>query len=344
MSDIFISYARQDQMLAKELAQYLQSLGFPVWWDTELLGSDDFNDVIHTELSKARAVVVIWSETSVKSAFVRDEARFALQKGKLVATKGPRLDVQRIPFGFQGQHTEDIANRDKIVRAIEKLGARRAPTKPAATQSEEELASWARVKNSNNPDELIAFLVAYPASGVQELAKTRLHHALLETTGPYPHGSSLSALLSGLVFRLPDFLPIGSSRWAAIGLASGYLLLAAALMALLVKIPGYFSINLVAKYGISAIDLGPALLTLIWLFLCLAVLTLAWVHFHKFVRQRLFAAGLIVVLSIAFLTYIFAYELSLNLDLYDRIYIGYLVSALAIGSLGYALLRMWQAR
>jgi TIR domain len=37
MSDVFISYARQDQMLAKELAHHLQPLGFQVWWDTELL-------------------------------------------------------------------------------------------------------------------------------------------------------------------------------------------------------------------------------------------------------------------------------------------------------------------
>src|SRR5262249_1031297 len=42
MPDIFISYERRDQPLAKELAEYLLSLGFPVWWDNELLGSDDF--------------------------------------------------------------------------------------------------------------------------------------------------------------------------------------------------------------------------------------------------------------------------------------------------------------
>jgi hypothetical protein len=87
MSGVVISYARHDQPVAKELAQYLQSLGFSVWWDIELLGADDFNDVIEAELTKARAVIVIWSEASVKSAFVRDEARYALQNGKLVATK-----------------------------------------------------------------------------------------------------------------------------------------------------------------------------------------------------------------------------------------------------------------
>jgi hypothetical protein len=90
MSDIVISYAHQDQSLVKKLAQYLQSLGFLVWWDTELLGSDNFRKVIGTELKEARAVIVIWSNASVESDFVCDEASFALQHRKLVATKDTR--------------------------------------------------------------------------------------------------------------------------------------------------------------------------------------------------------------------------------------------------------------
>ena len=89
MSDVFISYSRADQAQAKDLARYLNSLGYKVWWDTELLGSDDFNDVIYAALSKAKAAIVIWSKTAVRSHFVRDEARFALQNDKLIATKHP---------------------------------------------------------------------------------------------------------------------------------------------------------------------------------------------------------------------------------------------------------------
>jgi hypothetical protein len=131
MSDVVISYARQDQPLAKELAKHLQLLGFLVWWDIELLGCDDFNDVIHAKLLEARAVIVIWSSASVKSTFVRDEARLALKHRKLVATKARALNVDSIPFGFRGQHADDIDDYDKIVRAIEALGARRMSEKGA---------------------------------------------------------------------------------------------------------------------------------------------------------------------------------------------------------------------
>src|SRR5262245_43855273 len=111
MADIFISYAREDRGLAQGLAKDLEDRDYSVWWDAQLVGSDDFNDVILDALANAGAAVVIWTKNSVKSLFVRDEARYALHYKKLVAVKVPDLAVLDIPFGFQGQHTDDIVNR-----------------------------------------------------------------------------------------------------------------------------------------------------------------------------------------------------------------------------------------
>src|SRR5262249_31507697 len=116
VSDIFISYAREDRALAEALANDLKARGYSVWWDTELVGSDDFQDVILAALAKAQAAIVIWTKASVKSLFVRDEARYALHYKKLVAVRQPDLDVLDIPFGFQSQHTDDIRNREQVVR------------------------------------------------------------------------------------------------------------------------------------------------------------------------------------------------------------------------------------
>ena len=87
MSSVFISYSRADRSTAKTLANVLTSNGYKVWWDVELVGTDDFTDTIVDALQNASAVIVIWSKASAKSKFVRDEARFALHLGKLVATK-----------------------------------------------------------------------------------------------------------------------------------------------------------------------------------------------------------------------------------------------------------------
>jgi TIR domain-containing protein len=59
VADIFISYARPDRPAAERLAKLLIAKGYSVWWDTELLGSDDFRDVIHEELRAAKACIVI---------------------------------------------------------------------------------------------------------------------------------------------------------------------------------------------------------------------------------------------------------------------------------------------
>ena len=65
VSDIFISYAREDRALAQALANDLQARGYSVWWDIELVGADDFQDVILAALAKARAAIVIWTKASV---------------------------------------------------------------------------------------------------------------------------------------------------------------------------------------------------------------------------------------------------------------------------------------
>jgi TolA-binding protein len=121
MTDVFISYARQDQEIARELARDLQTRGYLVWWDAELVGSDDFTEAIQAALSNARSAVVIWSKVSVGSRFVRDEARFALDQNKLISTRTADLDIQLVPLGFQGQHVDVVSNRDQIAKAIDRL-------------------------------------------------------------------------------------------------------------------------------------------------------------------------------------------------------------------------------
>lgn len=126
MPDVFISYAREDIEVVRGLAGYLKGQGFAVWWDTEILASDDFHDAILNALTSARAAIVIWTKHSVRSFFVRDEARYALVRKKLIAVKSPDLPYDNIPFGFQCQHTDDVSDRDRIVAALQKLGAKTA--------------------------------------------------------------------------------------------------------------------------------------------------------------------------------------------------------------------------
>lgn len=120
MSDVFISYARTDREFAHRLCEALRSRGIEVWWDFDLFGGEDFRSRIGGVIEGARRVVVLWSEQSVQSHFVIDEASEAKRLGKIVPLS---IDGASPPLGFRGLHTirvRDIdADLDEIVASIE---------------------------------------------------------------------------------------------------------------------------------------------------------------------------------------------------------------------------------
>jgi hypothetical protein len=106
MADIFISYARVDRECARRLARALESRSWTVWWDPDLHAGERFEDVIEREIDRARATIVIWSISSVKSRFVRDEAAHALDQDKLVPV---RIDHARLPMRFNLIQTPNLS-------------------------------------------------------------------------------------------------------------------------------------------------------------------------------------------------------------------------------------------
>jgi TIR domain-containing protein len=82
MSDIFISYKREEQATARKLANALEGQGWTVWWDPKLRAEERFNDVIEKALKESKCVVVMWSKRSVESRYVKHEANYALKRNK----------------------------------------------------------------------------------------------------------------------------------------------------------------------------------------------------------------------------------------------------------------------
>lgn len=109
MSDLFISYARENRELAEDLARALQAQGISVWWDRDLKGGTEFATVIEQQLAAAKVVMVLWSEPSVRSGFVRDESTRALEAGKLLPV---RIEEVALPLGFGQIHTLDLFDWD----------------------------------------------------------------------------------------------------------------------------------------------------------------------------------------------------------------------------------------
>jgi hypothetical protein len=132
MADVFISYAKTDRPLALKLAAMLEAEGWTTWWDTSLTIGEDFRNEIMTQLGRARAVIVIWTDTSIKSDWVRSEASRAQADRKLIPVKLPHLTYKDLPPPFDVLHTENIGEEDKIKAAVVAQLAKPA-VEPSAT-------------------------------------------------------------------------------------------------------------------------------------------------------------------------------------------------------------------
>ncbi|MSV28156.1 MAG: toll/interleukin-1 receptor domain-containing protein [Bryobacterales bacterium] len=107
MSDIFISYKREDESRVSVLRDALNDAGLDVWWDREIAGGEKWRQRIQTELDAARCVLVVWSEASIGPAgdFVMDEANRAKHRGTLLQI---RIDDVNLPLGFGEQQALDL--------------------------------------------------------------------------------------------------------------------------------------------------------------------------------------------------------------------------------------------
>jgi CHAT domain-containing protein len=97
VADIFISYAQEDRAWAENFARALESRGWTVWWDRQIVVGEPFDEVIERQLAAARCAVVIWSLASGRSRWVRSEAAAAEKRGILVPVA---IDDAQPPLGY----------------------------------------------------------------------------------------------------------------------------------------------------------------------------------------------------------------------------------------------------
>lgn len=102
---VFISYSRADLARARPVIALLEGAGFDVWWDGRLEGGENYLVTTETALEGADCVLVLWSQTSIASHWVRDEAQRGRERGCLVPLS---LDGTMAPLGFRQFQLLDI--------------------------------------------------------------------------------------------------------------------------------------------------------------------------------------------------------------------------------------------
>lgn len=137
MAKLFLSYSRKDEARARRLTEWLEREGHDVWRDEDDIGGGtSFSAEIERALSDCDAVLVLWSKQSVQSAWVRDEAAFGRDAGKLIPFS---LDGTEPPLGFRQFQAIALSgwkgrgappNAERIQKAITRTTNQEAGTAP----------------------------------------------------------------------------------------------------------------------------------------------------------------------------------------------------------------------
>jgi len=107
VSDIFLSYAREDEARIQQLISALSKQGWSVFWDQRIPAGQTWRSYIGKALGDASCVIVAWSHQSIASSWVSEESEEGKQRGILVPVL---LDSVQPPIGFRSIQAADLTD------------------------------------------------------------------------------------------------------------------------------------------------------------------------------------------------------------------------------------------
>ena len=133
MRDIFLSYARADVGRAERVARTLEAHGWTVWWDPEIRVGEEWPEVLERQLDSASCILVLWTDHSVQSKYVKAEARRGYDRGVLAQAL---FEPVKIPYLLADQQAADLTGWgagsgggfDLLLARIEELTGHRRST------------------------------------------------------------------------------------------------------------------------------------------------------------------------------------------------------------------------
>ncbi len=102
---VFISYSKDDDKVANILKKRLSEKEIDVWMDTELRAGEYFDEKIKEAIDAADVVMVLWCNSSLKSQWVKAEAKLGNDQQKLIPVLIEKVNP---PFYYSAVHHERI--------------------------------------------------------------------------------------------------------------------------------------------------------------------------------------------------------------------------------------------
>ena len=151
MAKIYISYQRDDQPFAMELAQRLKDAGHTLTYDVEALSAGtDWRNTLDQGLRTSEVFIVLVSQSSLRSQYLLAEVgaarAYSLESGRMLIVPIV-IDQSTIPLSLQDIHGIIQPDGDldkiypKIEAAISSFIGRRAAQEKAATEAAEKIQS-----------------------------------------------------------------------------------------------------------------------------------------------------------------------------------------------------------
>ena len=139
MADIFVSYASADREIARTLGEALIARGHDTWWDRTIPPGRVFDEVIQEALTAAKCVIVLWSQASIASNWVKTEAAEATGRNILVPVMIenalPPIEFKRIQSANLAAWTGDQNDPEfrNLLASVDRLLASgaKSPSAPA---------------------------------------------------------------------------------------------------------------------------------------------------------------------------------------------------------------------
>jgi hypothetical protein len=101
VTDIFLSYAREDSNCAVAMIQAFKHAGWSVWFDRSIPPAGEWMGILETELEQARCVVMLWSDHAMQSDWVLKEGMAGLDRAVLIPVRIREADVPEVFASIQ---------------------------------------------------------------------------------------------------------------------------------------------------------------------------------------------------------------------------------------------------
>jgi hypothetical protein len=109
MPRIFISYSRQDKDRVRWIEVNLRHAGYDIFLDEQIRVSEDWEKRLEDEIAKCDALLVVWSEDSIKSSsYVCREVKAAMRFGKFILPV--RIQTVLPPQEFAHLNVADLSD------------------------------------------------------------------------------------------------------------------------------------------------------------------------------------------------------------------------------------------